>query len=81
MNKLEFIERMMISGLSKFQGLDQNALDHVKEQHLCSTGDALVADFNYCSRDCHAEYLGGNEFVVTIKASAPSYYRSKYSTR
>ena len=79
MNRLELIERMWISDDSrKYQGWSADAMKAAKDALFNSSNQELVEDFNLISRDCHVEYLGNNEFIVTVKAVLP-YYRSKYS--
>lgn len=78
MDRLELIDRMIISDVGRYKGFPDEAWKHAKEQRMRQSCEELAEDFNRVSRDCHVEYIGAGEFVVTVKAVIPPYLKSKY---
>lgn len=66
MNKIELIEQIMIGSIKDFIGVSAGARQYQKDNLLQMRPDELVFSFNHCSSDCHIEYLGGNEYIVTV---------------
>ena len=76
MNKIDVVERLILSSNSGYKGIAEGALRYQREQMLSETPDQLVQDFNSCSRDCRIEYLGGNEYIVVMKPVRQNYLKN-----
>ncbi|MDD4970724.1 MAG: hypothetical protein PHT07_14960 [Paludibacter sp.] len=72
-DKLDIVERMAISSNRGYMGFSPEALKYQFEQMLSSTPEELVSCFNRTSRDCQIEYLGCNEYRVTVKPVKKKY--------
>jgi hypothetical protein len=66
MNKVDLIERMIINSMSQFTDVPPSSIERVKNGLLKMMPGELIRSFNYSSKDCHLEYIGGNEYKVTV---------------